>query len=164
MALSIIALMASCVQDHPRHRKNTTKVHSYQAPDYTTSDVNDFLFWYIILNNDGGCYAYSSATPVTDFSSARFSYYATAPQMPAEAKELPEQEVETEQFSEEMQSELDVENGEGASEDVADDGVSDDGGTDSDGGDSGSDGGGDSGGGDSGGGDSGGGDGGGGGD
>lgn len=143
--LSLLTILfTGCVMKSHRHKN--VKVHTYK------SDV-DLDFIYLILEDDGGCYYAKSSTPITNFSSVRWTASQTVPKeiSDKEFQELDEKDVELSELDQEMQQEIETE------ADSFDNSTSESS-------DSGSDGGGDSGGGDGGGGDGGGGDGGGGGD
>lgn len=166
---------ASCQQNHKRERRaKSIKVKCYkQHSNVSDNDPNnDWIFWYLIMQNNGSCSYYSSPVPVTNYNSVAWTKSEAPPkelqQDNPNIEEQPEQEVQVDDLSTEMQTEIDsspedycgmtyeeLGDYENSTQDIDN---NSDSGTDSDGGSS------DSGGGDSGGGDSGGGDGGGGGE
>ena len=162
----------SC-ENHSGHRTpKSIKVKCYKQHNTTADEdeTNDWIFWYIIENMDGGCSYYSSSTPVTNFSSVSWTKSQSLPEELNDKENLeqqPEEEIAVNDLSQEMQAEIDAtpDNFGGMTYDEMGDyeNSTQEGDNSTDGGnDGGSDGGGDSGGGDSGGGDGGGGDGGGG--
>lgn len=193
LLIATLMVFGSCQpqKKHKKHKKLKVKELKVHSKTVDNDPLNDWLFYYVILNNDsktGGCYTYSSPTQVTDFKSVNWTESKELPQELTEfADELADNtntvnettiendiEVNVEDLSVEMQTEIDMtpeyfggmtveEMGdyEGTGSYNDDEAEAD---TDASDSDSGSDSGGDSGGGDSGGGDGGGGDGGGGGE
>ena len=122
---------------HKPHKK-MAKVHEYKI-----KQDNDFVFWYVIWDADGGSYRYTSPTQVTNFVGV--DWVKTNEPIPEEATEQQVEEVNETDLSQDMQADQGIE---AADMDAND--SSADSGTDSgdSGGDSGGDGGGDGGGGD----------------
>lgn len=202
LSLSILLLIVSIVcfscgngNHHDKHKKRiakSVKIKRYRQRSSVVDNnpMNDWIFWYLIMHNNGSCSYYSSTTPISNYGSVNWSKSEKVPEElekemdnKENVQEQQAEQVEVDDLSNEMQAEIDAtpENYEGMTYDELGD-YEGDGGTSSgrvddeendnsesnessdNGSDSGSDSGGDSGGGDSGGGDGGGGDGGGGGD
>ena len=132
---------------------STVNVKCYkQKNQVVDSDpTNDWIYWYVIMNNNGGCYYYQSYSPVNDYSSVSWTQSNDVPSeiTSSQTEIVSNESVSMENLSPDTQSDIssDYDNGSG------DDGSGDSGNGDSGSGDTGSgDSGGDSGGGDSGGG------------
>lgn len=162
--LSLLAIavlfLTSCETGHKKKGKHVNaSVYVTTAANSTPSTTDDFIYWYVIMGDNGGYYTYSSPTQVSSFTGVNWTY---ASSMPSSVSGVTPQEVEI------SQTDLSPEVAEATTE-ASEASEGDGGGESADGngeggGDGGGDSGGDSGGGDSGGGDGGGGDGGGGGD
>lgn len=90
------------------------KVHSYKQKSSVVDNniANDWIFWYLILNNNGGCYYYQSITPVTNYSNIAWTTSKTVPEELGEknpnVEDLGEEKVEVNELSPEMQTEIDT--------------------------------------------------------
>ena len=165
--LSLILLLAisSCTCNTCDAPSNVNVKCYKQKNQIVDSDPsNDWIYWYLIMNNNGGCYYYQSYSPVNDYSSVQWNEsndvpYAINSNNPdaAPLEEISSENVNIDELSQDMQSDISSDYDSGAGDyGNGDSGYGDDGNGDSGTGDSG-DGGGDFGGGDSGGGDGGGG-------
>ena len=142
-----IGLLFSCSNSHNHKHKVQTWKQTVTHDDGST----DLLFWYIMMsgsNSSPTYYYYSSPTPVTNFSSVSWQISESNPADKIEEKEeLPEQEIENDQLSEETQGEIEADSENSDSGSATDDnggsdsdsGGGDSGGGDGDGGDGGGD-------------------------
>lgn len=123
--LLLIAIIALCSCQEPQNQrdvnskkqaKNVTIKHYKQRNPVNDNDpTNDWLFWYLIMHNNGSCNYYYSNSPVTDYSSVSWSKSDKLPEDLAKDINNPEvvQEQETQQvavndLSNEMQTEIDT--------------------------------------------------------
>jgi len=162
--LSLLAIavlfLTSCETGHKKKEKHVNaSVYTTTVVNSTPNTDDDFIYWYIIMADNGGCYTYSSPTQVNSFTGVNWSYSSS---MPSSLSGVQSQPVEISQS--ELTSEVSESTTEASEASEGDGGGEGADGSGEGGGDGGGDSGGDSGGGDSGGGDGGGGDGGGGGD
>ncbi len=143
----IIAILFGCNNDKLSH----VKVHKYKQKSEVVNDdpSDDWIFWYIIMSDNGSCYYYSSPSPVTNYSSITWTPssnipYAISDKNPEaeEVEELGVEEVSVEEFGEEMQSDLESDSDSDTDSDFDSDGGDSGESGDSGGGDFGGDGGG----------------------
>ena len=123
--LILALLMFGC---QARHRKHKQVVKCYkQHVVNTQTNMDEILFWYIIMNSDNTCYYTASSTPVTNYAATNWTLSQTNPisQLPqAEVEEQPQVEVENTELSPEMQTEMEA-NVESVETDAASDAASD---------------------------------------
>jgi uncharacterized membrane protein YgcG len=135
-------------------KKYKQKVHVYKVQNSggssTESKGDDFIYFYMIMSDNGSCsYTYSSTTPVTNFSGVSWTAASVRP-VPPNAQEEATEEISETELPAEVESEMEAnttENSSETSEDASTDagGESSSGSSDASGGDGG---GGDGGGGD----------------
>lgn len=153
--ISCLIILFGCGHKHHKQIVKCYKTHSIS----NTGDNFWLYYYYLFWSADhSSCYYYSSLTPIYDYSSVNWTQSVKDPLSSFDQttiETLPEQQVSSNQFNEEMQTEMDTtpENFEGMTADEMGDY---EGGTESSGSDADSDGdsggdGGDSGGGDGGG-------------
>lgn len=134
-----IVILSSC----EKQRKHVV-VHSYKTQEQIDGAEAVLDVFYYLIENGGDSYYAKSYSPITNFSTVRWSTSPTIKQelIEEKAEELEDQQIETEELSTEIQSDIETnpEGFEDSSVDAGTDGT--DGGTDG-----GSDGGGDGGGG-----------------
>lgn len=119
--LLLVTFCFSCGNGNGSHQgkrkkvAKSLKVKCYkQRNPNTASDnnpMNDYIFWYLIMNNNGSCSYYSSPTPITNYSTVNWSKSDIVPQElndKENVQEQPEQEVEVDNLSNEMQAEIDA--------------------------------------------------------
>lgn len=135
----LVSLITSCANPHKK-----TKLHCYQTQ---TNNV-DVLFWYVWVGSDNTYYSYSSPSSVTNFTDIAWVRTNGIPSELSNEKELPEQELNENELSEELQAELEASPEAEIDAGVNDTGVDSEASTDAGSNDSGTDGGGDGGGGD----------------
>ncbi len=169
LSLLLLLFVASCTSNTPS--EVNVKCYKQKNQIVDSDPSNDWIYWYIIMNNNGSCYSYQSYSPISDYSSITWTQSSDIPyemrsDNPAAAplEEVSTATVSVDNLSQDMQSDISADYDSGAGDYGSGDsgngdyGSGDSGGSDSGYGDSGSsDSGGDSGGGDSGGGDGGGG-------
>lgn len=162
LSLVLLFFVASCTCNTCNVPSNINVKCYKQKNQVVDSDPsNDWIYWYLIMNNNGGCYYYSSYSPVSDYSSISWNQSNDVPYEinsnnpnASELVEVSSESVNMDELSQDMQSDISSDYDSGAGDyGNGDTGAGDDGTGDSGGGDYG----GDSGGGDSGGGDGGGG-------
>ena len=112
--LIVIITMLSCIQQTQKGKEHKYKVHTYTSKQKNSTETtdDDLLYWYIIWsNNNSSSYYYSSSTPVTSFKTVQFNYASNVRALPVEKDQLEEQneqEINQEEFSEEMNEALET--------------------------------------------------------
>lgn len=112
-AIFYIASLFACSQQNnhrptERHVANQ-KVKCYRQHSKDKDGGSTLIYWYMIWTLNNQCYYYSSASPVTDYSSISWQKSDVSPISEAgliECEELPEQEVSQMEMSPEMQAEM----------------------------------------------------------
>lgn len=110
IVLLVVVFAISCGHPNRKKIKYTEQVHCYQTKQNNNND--DIIFWYLIMCNQIGGqstntnYYYSSTSAVTDFSSVQFTKSESMPFDIKEATELPTEQIDSQQFSQEMQTEF----------------------------------------------------------
>jgi len=113
LLLAIIGISYGCSHREKKKTAKSVKVKCYkQHSSIVDNDpTNDWIFWYLIMNNNGGCNYYSSTSPVSNYSSVSWSKADRVPEELADkeqVQEQPEQEVEVDDLAADMQAEIDA--------------------------------------------------------
>jgi uncharacterized membrane protein YgcG len=77
----ILAVFAGCKPQHHRHYRNLEApetVHVYKTHPVNSTDVDSWIYWYVILDNNHYYYC-SSPDPVSDFNSVNWSTESSVP-------------------------------------------------------------------------------------
>jgi len=120
LTLLLLMLSLSECRQHKKQKKLNVKTYKIANTTVDNNPLNDFIFWYVILQPNNSCSYYCTTTPIVNnnFTTVNWTPSNTIPSTISSEKPVEEQEVETENFSEEMQAEIDTtpENFEGMTE------------------------------------------------
>jgi uncharacterized membrane protein YgcG len=123
LAMVLITLIAFTACEPRSKTKSSVKIKKYkQHSVVANNDPNDdWIFWYIIYNNDGSCYYYNSPSPVANYNSVSWTKASDIPSSirstnskAEELEEIGEEEISNEEMSQEFQAEMEAETSENA--------------------------------------------------
>lgn len=138
----------SCLS-HNHHKTKVVKVRAYKVLNTATAANDDFIYYYIMINNSNGStgyYSYESVTPVTNFTSVQWTPSSTLPQGITSSSSYQELDEPLSELPSEIEVDMEAngsvtevesegsEGGEGSGDSGGDSGGSDGGGGDSGGG------------------------------